>query len=70
LGGVISSTLLTLVLVPVMYTLLDGLPTRLASGLTTIVRRGARRAPIALPPSLDALSSRRTRQRPTGTEGP
>jgi HAE1 family hydrophobic/amphiphilic exporter-1 len=29
LGGVISSTLLTLVLVPVMYTLLDGLPTRL-----------------------------------------
>src|SRR5205823_13200434 len=30
LGGVISSTLLTLVLVPVMYTLLDSLQCRLA----------------------------------------
>lgn len=69
LGGVISSTLLTLVLVPVMYTLLDGLPTRIASGLTALFQRWPRRAPIAVPLIVEDLSSRRQRQKPTGTEG-
>jgi HAE1 family hydrophobic/amphiphilic exporter-1 len=53
LGGVISSTLLTLVLVPVMYTLLDGLPTALRAGLASIARRGRRRSPVFTSPDTD-----------------
>jgi HAE1 family hydrophobic/amphiphilic exporter-1 len=45
LGGVISSTLLTLVLVPVMYTLLDGLPTAIGQRLMSLGRRRRRRTP-------------------------
>lgn len=64
LGGVISSTLLTLVLVPVMYALLDGLPSRIGGMLTTLVRRRPRTVPIPLPPR--PINGR---ERPTGTEG-
>jgi HAE1 family hydrophobic/amphiphilic exporter-1 len=64
LGGVISSTLLTLVLVPVMYSLLDGLPSRVGGGITTLVHRRPRALPIALPPR-----PINRRERPTGTEG-
>jgi hydrophobic/amphiphilic exporter-1 (mainly G- bacteria), HAE1 family len=64
LGGVISSTLLTLVLVPVMYTLLDGLPTRVVSRVLSLVRRSPRSLPIPLPPRPIGH-----RERPTGTEG-
>jgi hypothetical protein len=41
LGGVISSTALTLVVVPVVYTLLDGLTTRVAGlrGIPFTLRR-------------------------------
>lgn len=38
LGGVISSTLLTLVLVPVMYTLLNGMPGTVARGVGWLIR--------------------------------
>jgi len=43
LGGVISSTALTLVVVPVMYTLLDGLTTRVAGLRLSAIRLGPRR---------------------------
>jgi HAE1 family hydrophobic/amphiphilic exporter-1 len=36
LGGVVSSTLLTLVLVPVMYSLLDGLPARIGGRISNL----------------------------------
>ena len=45
----ISSTLLILVLVPVMYTLLDGLPTALGRRLAALVRLGRRRSPVLMP---------------------
>ena len=49
LGGVISSTLLTLVLVPVMYTLLDSLPSainqRVRALPSVLRRRGVRLEP-------------------------
>ena len=49
LGGVVSSTLLTLVLVPVMYSYLDGLPTRLAHAAGRPFRRvRGRRASAAV----------------------
>jgi multidrug efflux pump subunit AcrB len=48
-GRVISSTLLILVLVPVMYTLLDGLPTALGRRLAALVRLGRRRSPVLMP---------------------
>ncbi|MEX2446409.1 MAG: efflux RND transporter permease subunit [Dehalococcoidia bacterium] len=49
LGGVISSSLLTLVLVPVMYTLLDGLPRPVAALLRVL---GLRRHPVS-PPAMN-----------------
>jgi HAE1 family hydrophobic/amphiphilic exporter-1 len=58
LGGVISSTLLTLVLVPVMYTLLDGLPTmirgRIGAGVGFLWHR--RSALRELPQTLAAAA--------------
>ncbi|MBV8717271.1 MAG: efflux RND transporter permease subunit [Chloroflexi bacterium] len=66
LGGVISSTLLTLVLVPVMYTLLDGLPTRVGGRVVSLFRHGPRSLPIPLP--VRAEIGRRLHL-PTGTEG-
>src|SRR5947209_20045215 len=58
LGGVVSSTVLTLVVVPVVYTLLDGLTTRVARvrhlRLTFRGARGSRTAEVsrALGPSV------------------
>jgi hypothetical protein len=46
LGGVISSTLLTLVLVPVMYTLLDGLTTGTGRRLARLGGLFQRRRPV------------------------
>jgi HAE1 family hydrophobic/amphiphilic exporter-1 len=59
LGGVISSTLLTLVVVPVVYTLLDGLPSavgRAVSRLFSLRRRRPRR--LALEPVRPAEPAR------------
>jgi HAE1 family hydrophobic/amphiphilic exporter-1 len=50
LGGVISSTLLTLVLVPVMYSLLDGLPQAIGRRLISLHRRRPRTSPLEFPP--------------------
>jgi AcrB/AcrD/AcrF family protein len=66
LGGVISSTLLTLVLVPIMYTLLDGLPTRVGGRMVSLFRHRPRQLPVPMP--VRAEIGRRL-QRPTGTEG-
>ena len=53
IGGLFTSTVLTLVLVPVMYSLLDGLPTRIRRGLVGLARRvihlGRGRAPVPSP---------------------
>jgi HAE1 family hydrophobic/amphiphilic exporter-1 len=70
LGGVISSTLLTLVLVPVMYTLLDGLPGRIGGRFVSIIRRGRGRLRVLSPQSADEIAERRRKRwPPTGTEG-
>jgi hydrophobic/amphiphilic exporter-1 (mainly G- bacteria), HAE1 family len=59
LGGVISSTLLTLVLVPVMYTVLDGLPSRLVALPAALWRRRMtlRELPRMRMPSRDGASN-------------
>jgi hydrophobic/amphiphilic exporter-1 (mainly G- bacteria), HAE1 family len=55
IGGLITSTLLTLVVVPVVYTYLDGMGPALASMRTRIRRRKTAEAPVHVPPGVVPL---------------